>query len=70
MTTWRGAPNSNVNQCGPLQAIKLNKLKAFMDYNLPVEEALVDADSHLYSGLLKCYLRELPVPLLGKCYAK
>jgi len=52
------------------QAIKLNKLKAFMDYNLPVEEALVDADSHLYSGLLKCYLRELPVPLLGKCYAK
>ena len=50
--------------------IKLNKLKAFIDAGLPLEEALVDADSHLYAGLLKCYLRELPIPLLGRFYTR
>ena len=48
--------------------IKLNKLKALLDSNLPLTGLLVDADSHLYAGLLKCYLRELPTPLLGKNY--
>ena len=52
------------------QLVKFNKLKAFLDSNLPLEEALVDADSHLYAGLLKGYLRDLPVPLLGKAYAR
>ena len=46
--------------------VKINKLKAFLDSNLPLEEALLEADSHLYAGLLKGYLRDLPIPLLGK----
>jgi len=52
------------------QQTKLNKLKALMDSNLPLAGLLVDADPHLYASLLKCYLRELPVPLLGSNYQR
>ena len=69
--------------------IKLDKLKSYMDANLPFVELLQvrfyprgreilsifhlysfscsqDCDCHLYAALLKSYLRELPVPLLGR----
>ncbi|XP_040577784.1 rho GTPase-activating protein 17 [Lepeophtheirus salmonis] len=42
--------------------IKLDKYKAQLDANIGV--SLDEEDSHLQAGLLKCYLRELPEPLL------
>ena len=47
--------------------IKLDKFKAFLDSNIPLSAELIsDSDAHLFSALLKSYLRELPVPFLGK----
>lgn len=46
--------------------IKLDKFKAYLDAQLPFGQLLVDSDAHLHSALLKSYLRELPVPLLGR----
>lgn len=38
-----------------------------MDSNIPITADLVaDSDAHLFSALLKSYLRELPVPFLGR----
>ncbi|TRY62697.1 hypothetical protein TCAL_07965 [Tigriopus californicus] len=45
--------------------IKLDKFKAYLDSHEPVNELVVEGDVHLQAGLLKSYLRELPVPLLG-----
>ena len=46
--------------------IKLDKFKAYLDSNIPISAELVsDSDAHLFSALLKSYLRELPVPFLG-----
>ncbi|QQP35600.1 Putative LOC100120475 [Caligus rogercresseyi] len=42
--------------------IKLDKYKAQIDAN--IGDSLDEEDSHLQAGLLKCYLRELPEPLL------
>ena len=37
-----------------------------MDSNIPLSAELIsDSDAHLFSALLKSYLRELPVPFLG-----
>jgi hypothetical protein len=46
--------------------IKLDKFKAHIDSHQPLDELLKDSDCHLHSALLKSYLRELPVPLLGE----
>ena len=46
--------------------IKLDKFKAHLDSHQPIGDILLDGDVHLHSALLKSYLRELPVPLLGK----
>ena len=47
--------------------IKLDKFKALLDSNIPITADLVaDSDAHLFSALLKSYLRELPVPFLGR----
>ena len=45
--------------------IKLDKVKAHMDSQEPLAELLLECDAHLYSALLKSYLRELPEPLLA-----
>ena len=46
--------------------IKLDKFKAHLDSNIPISaELIADSDAHLFSALLKSYLRELPVPFLG-----
>lgn len=45
--------------------IKLDKFKAHLDSHQPIGDILLDGDVHLHSSLLKSYLRELPVPLLG-----
>ena len=38
-----------------------------MDSNIPISPELVaDSDAHLFSAILKSYLRELPVPFLGR----
>jgi len=48
------------------QQIKLDKLKAHLDAALPYKQLLKDCDVHFFAALLKNYLRELPVPLLGR----
>jgi hypothetical protein len=52
--------------------IKLEKMKAHIDSHQPLEELLSDSDAHLHSALLKSYLRELPISLLGddQAYAR
>jgi hypothetical protein len=38
-----------------------------LDSNIPISaELIADSDAHLFSSLLKSYLRELPVPFLGR----
>jgi len=46
--------------------IKLDKLKAYLDAGLEFIPLLQDCDCHFYAAFLKSYLRELPVPLLGR----
>jgi len=48
------------------QQIKLDKLKAHLDAGLTYHHLLKDCDVHFFAALLKNYLRELPVPLLGR----
>jgi len=48
------------------QQIKLDKLKAHLDADLDYKHLLGDCDVHFFAALLKNYLRELPVPLLGR----
>ena len=58
-------PTSICSRISPKQ-IKLDKVKAQLDSNIPLTAGLIaDSDAHLFSSLLKCYLRELPVPFLG-----
>ena len=46
--------------------IKLDKMKAYIDAHQPLGYILADDnDVHLHAGLMKCYLRELPDPLLA-----
>jgi len=46
--------------------IKLDKLKAYLDAQVDFIPLLQDCDAHFYAAFLKSYLRELPVPLLGR----
>ena len=47
--------------------IKLDKFKALLDSNIPITADLIaESDAHLFSALLKSYLRELPIPFLGR----
>ena len=59
-----GLEDEGLFRISPKQ-IKLDKFKAHIDSHQPLGELLADSDAHLYSALLKSYLRELPVSLLG-----
>lgn len=58
-----GLSDEGLFRISPKQ-IKLDKVKAHIDAHEPLAELLLECDPHLYSSLLKSYLRELPVPLL------
>ena len=61
-----GLNDEGLFRIGPKQ-ITLDKLKAYLDAGIPLSAELInESDSHLFSALLKSYLRELPVPFLGR----
>ena len=47
------------------QQLKIDKFKARVDSKEDPEEFLKSDDVHFFASMLKCYLRELPLPLLG-----